>query len=178
MATHLRWTLAAVAVAGVSILSVQQTGALWSDSAESSGASISSGRLDIAVGTSETQVEAYPFTELAMDDMMSGEFVQSPLHVRNTGSVPMQYRLASAELSADLPLNLRVDAVSSEAECLASEGTGDDALYSGPLSSASTGDRLLGVGASEVLCFRVEMGNDPTAGEEGAAVFTFQATQS
>ncbi|WP_295648547.1 hypothetical protein [uncultured Dietzia sp.] len=178
MATHLRWALAAAAVAGVSILSVQQTGALWSDSAESSGATISSGRLDIAVGTSESQVEAYSFTGLEMDDMMSGDFVQRPLHVYNTGSVPMQYRLVSTELGADLPLNLRVAAVSSETDCLESGDTAGNELYAGELKSAFTADRGLAVGAWEILCFRVEMVDDSTSDDEGSATFTFQATQS
>lgn len=178
IAAHLRWSLAAAAVAGVSVLSVQQTGALWSDSAESPGATISSGRLDISVGTSETRTEAYGFADLAMEDMMSGDSVQRPLHVHNTGSVAMQYRLVSAELGADLPLDLRVAAVSSESECLGSGDTAGSTLYSGALPSASTADRDLAAGASEIVCFRVEMVDDPTAGEEGAAVFTFQATQS
>ena len=47
MATHHRWALAAVAVAGVSVLSVQQTGALWSDSASLDGTTLTSGSLGI-----------------------------------------------------------------------------------------------------------------------------------
>ena len=54
---------------------------------------------------------------------------------------------------------------------------GDD-LYSGSLTDATTSYRALSSGASEILCFRVTMGENPTAGEQGTATFTFQGTQS
>lgn len=182
MTTHHRWALAAVAVAGVTVLSVQQTGALWSDSAQQAEATISSGKLDIAVGTSEIKVADYEFAALAGTDMVSGDHVQRPLRVHNTGSVRMQYRLQSASLSAQLPLQLQVTAVSSEAGCPASEDAVGTPLYTGPMSGALTEEkfayRALGSGASDVLCFRVTMGQDPTANTAATATFTFQATQS
>ena len=178
MATHHRWALAAIAVAGVTVLTVQQTGALWSDSAQQAGATISSGRLDIAVGTSETKVAAYRFEELAQSDMVSGEYVQRPLHVHNTGSVRMQYRLQSASLSAQLPLQLQVTAVSSEAGCPASGDASGEVLVSRELIYAETPDREIAAGESEILCFRATMGENPEPGASGVATFTFQATQS
>lgn len=182
MATHHRWALAAVAVAGVSVLSVQQTGALWSDSAESSGATISSGLLSIAVGDGQTQVSQFSFDELAGPDMMSGHSVQRPLHVHNTGGEAMQYRLESATLGADLPLELQVAAVSSETDCPESGDAAGTALYTGPMTGAlpegAFAYRALTSGDSEILCFRVTMGENPTAGEQGTAAFTFRATQS
>lgn len=178
MATHHRWALAAVAVAGVSILSVQQTGALWSDSATLDGATLTSGSLGIEVGTTGETAAAYEFTGLAGPNMMSGDYVQRPLHVHNTGSEAMQYRLASATLGAVLPLELQVTAVSSEAGCPVSGDAVGTALYSDPLTEAETDYRALSSGASEILCFRVTMGENPTAGEQGSATFTFQGTQS
>ena len=182
MATHHRWALAAVAVAGVSILSVQQTGALWSDSADSDGATITAGSLGIEVGASGETSSAYEFADLAAPNMMSGDSVQRPLRVHNTGSEAMQYRLESATLGADLPLDLRVAAVSSEDECLDSGDTAGTELYTGPMTGPLAEEafayRALSSGASELLCFRVAMGDNPTAGEQGTATFTFQATQS
>ena len=178
MATHHRWALAAVAVAGVSVLSVQQTGALWSDSASLDGTTLTSGSLGIEVGASGATSSDYTFVDLTGPNMMSGDYVQHPLHVLNTGTEAMQYRLESATLDADLPLQLQVTAVSSEAECPASgDAVGDD-LYSGSLTDATTSYRALSSGASEILCFRVTMGENPTAGEQGTATFTFQGTQS
>ncbi|WP_010540269.1 hypothetical protein [Dietzia alimentaria] len=181
MATHHRWALAAVAVTGVTVLSVQQTGALWSDSAQQPGATISSGRLDVAVGTSGTKVADYEFEALTGTDMVSGEFVQRPLHVHNTGSVRMQYRLQSVTLSVpseQLPLYLEVTQVSSEAGCPASGDASGVPIYDDELHGAQTADRTLAAGASEILCFRATMGQNPTAGASGTATFTFQATQS
>lgn len=176
MATHLRWALAAVAVAGVSVLSVQQTGALWSASADLDGTTVTSGTLNIAVGNSGETSEAFEFEDLAGPNMLSGDYVQQPLLVRNTGTAAMQYRLESATLAAILPLQLQVTAVSSEANCQASGDAVGTPLYTGRLTEASTFNRALSSGASEVLCFRVTMGENALVGEPGAATFTFRAT--
>lgn len=178
MATHHRWALAAAAAVGVAVLSVQQTGALWSDSADLGGATITSGRLDIAVGTAGTKVEAYQFTDLAKANMVSGDYVQRPLYVHNTGNIPMEYRLESAALSDSLPLQLSVTQVSSEAGCPASGDAAGELLFSGEMASAQTGNQHLDAGASEILCFRATMGTNPPAGGSATAVFTFRATQS
>jgi len=182
MATHHRSALAAVAVAGVSVLSVQQTGALWSDSASLDGTTITAGSLGIEVGASGATSSAYTFADLTGPNMMSGDYVQRPLHVHNTGSAAMQYRLESATLSAALPLQLQVTAVSSEAGCPSSGDAVGTALYTGPMNGTLAEEafsyRALSSGASEILCFRVTMGENPTAGEQGTATFTFQGTQS
>lgn len=178
MTTHRSWTLAAVVVAGAAIVSVQQTGALWSDSAQSAGSTITAGRLDIAVGDSNSQVKAYQFTALTASNMVSGDSVQRPLHVRNAGNVPMKYKVDSATLSGVLPLKLQVTAVSSEVACPASGDASGDPLYSGDLTGAETSYRELAKGTSEILCFRVTMGPNATAGNSGAATFTFGTTQS
>lgn len=176
MATHLRWALAAVAVAGVSVLSVQQTGALWSASADLDGTTVTSGTLNIEVGSSGETSEAYEFSELAGPNMLSGDYVQRPLLVRNTGTAAMQYRLESATLGANLPLSLQVTAVSSEADCQASGDAVGTPLYTGLLTEAITDNRALSSGASEILCFRVTMGDSPAADQQGKATFTFRAT--
>lgn len=178
MATHLRWALAAAAVAGVSILSVQQTGALWSDSANSDGAMLNSGNLALEVGDGDSQVSEFSFESLTGDDMMSGDSMQQPLHVSNAGTTSMDYRLASAAPSVDAPpLLLRVSAVSSGLDCSDSEDTVGTELYNGPIENAVISYRPLSAEASEVLCFRVTMGEDAEAGQSGNVTFTFEATQ-
>ena len=179
MATHLRWALAAVAVAGLAVLSVQQTGALWSDSATSEGATLNSGNLALAVGDDVTQVSQFQFDALTGEDMMSGDSVQQPLHVSNAGTVSMDYRLVSATPSVDAPpLLLRVSAVSSGPECSGSEDPVGDALYDGPISGAVFNEyRPLATEDSEVLCFRVTMGDDAEPEQSGNVTFTFEATQ-
>ena len=91
MATHHRWALAAVAVAGVSVLSVQQTGALWSDSASLDGTTITAGSLGIEVGASGATSSAYTFVDLTGPNMMSDDYVQHPLLLLTMGTEEMQY---------------------------------------------------------------------------------------
>lgn len=180
MAVHHRWALAAVAVAGVSVLFVQQTGALWSDSATSDGATFNSGNLTLAVGDGDTQFSHFQFVDLAGPDLMIGQAVQQPLHVSNAGTTSMDYRLASAAPSSDAPpLLLRVSAVSSGSDCSDSEDPVGEALYDGLISDAGFDKyRPLASGASEVLCFRVTMGDDAEAEQSGNVTFTFEATQA
>ncbi|MGX1769979.1 hypothetical protein ACWIE7_17020 [Dietzia sp. NPDC055343] len=180
MAVHHRWALAAVAVAGVSVLFVQQTGALWSDSATNEGATLNSGNLTLAVGDGVDQVSDFLFDALAGTDMVGGEVVQKPLYVSNEGTTSLQYRLAQATPSENAPpLSLRVSSVPSESGCPDSEGTVGSPLYDGPISGAVfEAYRPLASGASEVLCFRVTMGEDSEPEQSGDVTFTFEATQA
>lgn len=180
MAANHRWALAAVAVAGVSVLSVQQTGALWSDSATSDGATLNSGNLTLAVGDGDVQERHFEFAALTGSDMMSGDFVQRPLHVSNAGTTSMEYRLASAVPSVDAPpLLLRISAVSSEFACPDSGGPVGTELYEeGPIDVAEFDSRRLIAEASEVLCFRVTMGEGAQTDQSGDVMFTFEATQA
>lgn len=178
MAVHHRWALAAIAVAAVSVLFVQQTGALWSDSATSDGATFSSGNLTLAVGDADSQVSHFQFKSLTGEEMMSGDSVQQPLHVSNAGTTSMNYRLASATPSIGAPpLLLRVSSVSSGPECSGSEDPVAVPIYEGPISDAVIDDRPLDSEASEVLCFRVTMGDDAEPEQSGNVTFTFEATQ-
>lgn len=50
MKTQYKWAIAASSVLLIGFVSVQQTGALWRDTAESTGGTIQAGMLDISAG--------------------------------------------------------------------------------------------------------------------------------
>lgn len=177
---HRWWALAGASVLGLIFFSTQQTGALWSDTEDltGSGASITAGKLDIAVGAGGTAQSDYDFTALAKAGMMPGEFAQAPLTVQNSGNVAMQYRLQNGvQSNPAVPLALTVSSVPSEGECPATgEPTGATQLYSGALVGAQMPQwRTLAPGASEVLCLRGGISETAAQNATTTATFTFAA---
>ncbi|MGO4201774.1 hypothetical protein AB4Z09_08405 [Rhodococcus sp. TAF43] len=176
---HRWWALAAVPALGLIFFSTQQTGALWSDSKSLAGGTITSGTLDIGVGAGGTTQSNFAFSALGKTNLIPGGFAQAPLTVRNSGNVPMKYRLQNvAQSDAAVPLTLTVSTVGSEAACPADANpTGATQLYSGAMVGAQTPTspqwRTLGSGASEVLCLRGTVGAAAIQGASTTATFTF-----
>lgn len=166
-------------VLGLIFFSTQQTGALWSDTENiAMGDSITSGTLDISVGSGGTTQATYPFTALAKSGMTPGAFAQAPLTVRNTGDVAMKYRLQNANQSNPaVPLTLTVSTVPNEASCPATGNpSGATQLYSGAMAGAQMPQlRTLAPGASEVLCMRGTLGSSAAQNASTTATFTFTA---
>ncbi|MGW9569103.1 hypothetical protein [Prescottella equi] len=175
---HRWWALAAAPVLGLIFLSTQQTGALWSDTENLPDATITAGKLDIAVGSGGTAQSNYPFTALAKAGLTPGGYAQAPLTVRNSGNVAMKYRLQNGTQSNPaVPLTLTVSTVTDEASCPATGSpSGATQVYTGALIGAQMSQlRTLAPGASDVLCLRGAIGDSAAQNAETTATFTFAA---
>lgn len=148
--------------------------ALFSDVARNEGLRLGAGTVDVATA---------PVT-LALDAMAlaPGDVVATPLEVRNDGSLELRYSITSTvddtTLGDLLRFEVRVGVSSCDAVGADQDGTliagpvrlggaTADPLVGDPATGQDPGDRVLGPGASEVLCLRVELPAE-TSEEEGA----------
>ncbi|GAA4806077.1 hypothetical protein [Tomitella cavernea] len=179
MKSPYKWGLAGALVLLLGFVSIQQTGALWSDSEALPGAVITTGTLDISAGA-EGQA-AFDLSDFAKPDMAPGDAATKPLKIFNSGDVGMQYRLADVALTGQgavgvPPLDLTIVQVGSDADCTAGAPAGEQ-LYAGGMADATTLLRTLAPGADEVLCLTATLGSDPQTGQSATAEFTFDAQQ-
>lgn len=181
MSNKTRWlAFAGAAVAGIALISAQQTGALWSQTVPvGDGATIHSGILDLSVGQGGTA--DYPFSALAGANLFPGGYAQAPVTIYNSGNVLMKYRLQSASQSnTAVPLDLTVSTVAAESACPAQGApTGATQIYQGPMVGAQAPSapqwRTVQPGASEVLCLRGTVGAAAAANASTTAAFSFVA---
>ncbi|QCB49041.1 hypothetical protein E5720_12985 [Rhodococcus sp. PAMC28707] len=182
----LLWALAAASVLGLTFLSAQETGATWRSAQAVSGGTITSGRLELAVGNSGVQSKSLDFAAFGGGNRIlgPGDYSQAPLTVFNKGNIPMRYRIQNTiQSSATMPLRLDVSSVVSEAACPAPPAAkiGVGALYSGPMIGAAfpaAGQwRRLSPGASEVLCMTGTVGINPPSGAQSTVTFSVAAKQ-
>jgi hypothetical protein len=126
---------------------------------------------------------------LTMDNMAPGDSVIAQLTVSNTvsiagtpvpGTLELRYDMTTVADNDDT-LNLR-DALmltikTLNGNCTAFNGT---QLYTGTLANGAMSDRTLAAGASEVLCFKVELPSIATGPKDASttATFTFAAEQT
>lgn len=173
-----------IAIVTLVLISGRQTLAQWSDAESVGGSEIRSGNLDLTVGDDGTQVADYRFTALGKTGLASGQSVQAPLVIRNSGTAPLTFRLQQvAQSNTALPLTLRVTLVSATAGCPA---TGDAAgqVLSADVPAASAqvpaapAARTLAVGNQEVWCFRATVGESAPASTSSTLTFTFRADQA
>src|SRR5665811_496368 len=73
--------------------------AYWTDDATASGATFSSGTIDLIVGADAT--DAYAFTTLGLTNMVPGNSKAATITVNNNGTAPFKYTVASAATNAD-----------------------------------------------------------------------------
>ena len=169
--------IAAASVLGLTLLSVQQTGALWRAEATLDGGTIQSGRLDLQVGDSNSTTKDYQFDAFGRAYMGGGSYSQQPITIANAGNVLMKYRLAGAAQSdSAVPLTLTVTPVASEADCPAQGAVSGTAVYDGPMEGASFTDWLTAeAGESKVLCLRGTVADDAEPNMSTSVVLSFAA---
>ncbi|NMM84405.1 hypothetical protein B2J88_08525 [Rhodococcus sp. SRB_17] len=175
MKTQYKWALAASSVLLIGIVSVQQTGASWRDTAQSTGGTVTAGLLDISAGTSGTI--NFNLAGFKLDNQAPGTSIQMPLPVINSGNVQMDYRLSNVVLNGTTPppLTLRVAKVATEAACTPTGDVGTE-LYNGAMAGASFAPaQLVQAGQMQVLCLRATLGSNAAAGQQSNATFTFAA---
>lgn len=175
-----RWGILSVAaLAALSLMTVQQSAALWRDSTQITDATITSGTLSLLVGSAEGQAKSHTMPEFGGSNLIPGSVIQRPLTVRNAGDIDMKYRLqsvtqAESDGKRDVPLRLDTWIVADDAACPAASEPIGVAGYSGNLADAqwptAPGWEALAPDATAVWCLRVTV--DATADADQASVIT------
>ena len=126
------------------------------------------------------------FTSLSTSGITPGTVTYAPLKISNAGTIAFRYTMAtatggSAPLAAALTIGIKVVGSST---CDASAYAGSSTVayaQSAGLGGATIAARPLAVGASEYLCFRVELPSGADNSLQGlttSATFTFTADPS
>src|SRR6266542_2491822 len=177
---------------GVAALTTMGTLALFTASSTVGTNTFSTGTIDLTSSPSSAV--------LALSHMVPGDLVTDSLTMANPGTEPLRYSLSSVATNNDskglkdqLVLTVKtIDVTSPSTPCDDFDGT---QLYTGDLDStdgkilgdaasgqdgvaATGGDRSLGGGLNEVLCFRVSLPSSTGNAFQGAtstATFTFNA---
>lgn len=126
------------------------------------------------------------FTSLSTSGMTPGTVTYAPLKISNTGTIAFDYAMAtatggSAALAAALTIGIKVvPGATCDASAYAASSDVAYAQAAG-LGGATIAARPLATGASEYLCFRVELpagADNSLQGLTTNATFTFTATPS
>ncbi|BCN77412.1 hypothetical protein [Prescottella equi] len=178
MKSQYKWGLAAASVLVLGFASVQQTGAAWRSSETAPSANLTAGRLDISAG--QINDKAFDLSDFKLEEKQPGESVSKPLQVFNTGNVQMGYKLQSVVVTpspgkAAPPIDLKIVKVASASECGSGTPTGATLYETGPMGAATTAQRQVAPGQSEVLCLRATLGPTADNGQSATAKFTFGA---
>jgi hypothetical protein len=155
--------------------------ALLTTSASSTGNVFSAGTVHIS-----DSLEAG--TTLSMENLIAGDTFDAELRIANAGSLGLNYALTTSTsgngtLASEILVKIRPRTSN---PCTSHDGL--PVLYSGALASAVVGnpahgadlnDRSLGAGATEVLCFTIELPTSVTTQDAlVTASFLFDAEQS
>jgi spore coat-associated protein N len=166
------------------------TNALFGDSASAGSNTFTAGTVDVST-TPSSAVTTF-------SDMAPGDRTTQLLTVENNGSLQLRYSISGSATDPDskglknqLVLAIRFrDATTPNVPCDNFDGTllytGDldgttGTLIGNPAQGAQSGDRTIAAGATERLCYRVELPSSSGNGYEDAtttATFTFDAEQT
>lgn len=132
----------------------------------------------------DDQTGTVAFTSLSMSDMTPGAVRYAPLRITNAGSLAFGYAMSTAVTgSTPLASALRIGIkVAPGATCTRTEYDASATVAyaeAAGLASAAISSRPLAAGASEFLCFRVELpsaAGNALQGTRADATFTFAAT--
>ena len=187
-----RRLLAAIGIAGLSLVTVGTltTGAIFTDSQDLNANSFTTGTLVLGLN---------PVTALfSVNNMAPGDTVSKPLDVSDAGTLGLRYAVTATATDLDgkalrNQLNFTVYSGVTAANCTAGTTTGGTVLYGptpigasngifgNPAQGAQAGDRALGAGANESLCFVADLPIATDNTFQGAATtvtFTFDAEQT
>jgi hypothetical protein len=187
-----RRLLAAIGIAGLSLVTVGTltTGAIFTDSQDLNANSFTTGTLILGLN---------PVSALfAVNNMAPGDVVSKPLTVSDAGTLGLRYATTATATNADTKglrdqLQFTVYSGVTAANCTAGTTTGGTVLYGpasigaasgvfgNPSQGAQAGDRALGAGANESLCFvaSLPLSTDNTFQAASTTVtFTFAAEQT
>jgi predicted ribosomally synthesized peptide with SipW-like signal peptide len=130
----------------------------------------------------------YAFTTLQLLNLKPGDLQYAPLTVANNGTLPFTYSMATSAGNSDglglrdqLLLGIKKVANAGACDAAGYAASVDTATVSGALSAGAITSRALAAGASEVLCFKIDLplaSGNVFQGATTPATFTFTATQS
>lgn len=130
------------------------------------------------------QTGTVAFTSLTTSNMIPGTVRYAPLRITNAGTADFNYAMSTAVSGSTVlagALNVGIKVVPS-ATCTSTEyNASRTVVYAETvgLASAAIASRPLAAGASEFLCYRVELpssANNSLQGLTTSATFTFNAT--
>lgn len=164
------------------------TQSLFTDDVALADNAFTSGSVDISSAPASAVVQ--------FDNMAPGDELVAPLTVRNDGSLELRYALTSVTTEDTFASQLDMTVKRGVTDCSAggfdADGTGlygpDDLgsasgknVLGDPATGQQAGDRTLGVGAGETLCFRVRLPLSTGNGYQGlstTATLIFNAEQT
>ena len=157
--------------------------AAWTDDATASGATFSSGTIDLIVGGAAN--DAFDFSAMGVTNMVPGSTEAQTITVNNNGSATFKYTVTSAATNGDTKA-LR-DALTWRITTGTASGADLSRVCSGTLVISGTGinGSLISTGrqvlttATETLCFEVTLPTNALTALQGAtttAILTFTAT--
>jgi hypothetical protein len=187
-----RRLLAAIGIAGLSLITVGTltTGAIFSDTQDLGANSFTTGTLVLGLN---------PVSALfSVTNMAPGDSVSKPLTVSDAGTLGLRYAATATATNADAKnlrdqLTFTVYSGVTPANCTAGTTTGgtvlfgpgaigaSSAVFGNPAQGAQAGDRALGAGTGESLCFVADLplSTDNTFQNAATTVtFTFAAEQT
>jgi len=142
----------------------------------------------------DVKIDALTMTTTAL---MPGDTVTDDVVVENDGTAELRYAMTTSSTNPDskalrdaLSLTVKtIDVTSPGTPCNDFDGTtlyngalgASTAAFGDPTAGADTGDRVLGAGLNETLCFRVSLPSATGNGAQGATTtttFTFDAEQT
>jgi spore coat-associated protein N len=187
-----RRLLAAIGIAGLSLVTVGTltTGAIFSDSEDLGANSFTTGTLVLGLN---------PVSALfSVTNMAPGDTVSKPLTVSDAGTLGLRYAVTAVATDADgkalrnqlaftvysgvTPANCTAGNVGAGTTLFGSAPIGASAsVFGDPAQGAQAGDRALGAGTGENLCFVADLplATDNTFQNAATTVtFTFDAEQT
>lgn len=180
-----------VVVAALAFGSVQSTAALWrSEATGQNAATIRTGKLQLTAGSGTVQSTAYPFTDLKPANLIqTGDFVQRPLLIKNGGTIPLKFRLGTAQVNFTAAgtgtVHLDLLRVANSAAC-PTTGTlptgsatllNSDVATSVPVAGTSPWLSLAAL-ETTTICVRSTLVQAPKVQIKYTHLFTFQAQQA
>jgi hypothetical protein len=163
------------------------TYATFTDSATATS-TFTSGSVDLTVNAEAD--DDYAFTSLESGNLKPGDVKYAPLSVANVGTLGFTYSMSSSSTNTDgkalrdtlkLGAKLVVNAAACDSAGVGYAASLTTVMAEGAISAAAISSRSVATGASEVLCFKVELPS--TAGDSlqsatTTTTMTFSATQS
>lgn len=176
---------ALLGLAALLALAAPGTYAHWTDEVTVSGATFTSGTLDLRVDNSDGPVTGY--TTMNLSAMVPGNSTAGVLTIRNNGTAPLKYTAVTAATNLDTKnlagaLTVKVTGgnavtgTSPATTCAGTALTGTGSTLGGALVTTK---RTLQPGTTETLCVQVTLPTNANTTLQGATTdvtFTFSAT--
>jgi hypothetical protein len=176
---EVRWLLAGVVVLALAMIAA---GLVLTSGGPGDTTAFSAASISLTLGNQTGQLA---YTNLSLENMQPGSEVYAPLEVGNTGSAALKYSMSSVE-SGDSTFGDALSigiAVTRDSTCTPGAYQAGTPVYAAAagLSRAAISGRPLPAGASEYLCFHVQLppgAAGDLADQSAAATFSFTAEQS